>query len=71
MRGVLDYAEVNSNPASIKIKRGVKKKVTRFRPEQRDGLIKVLDTLDNSQVSYYFVLLMGCGLRPSVGKALH
>jgi len=65
IRGVLDYAEVIPNPAAFKIKKGTKKKIQRYKPKQREALMKEIDKMGDPQMSCYFALLFGCGLRPS------
>tara|TARA_R110002153_G_scaffold14440_3_gene52389 strand:+ start:2916 stop:3770 length:855 start_codon:yes stop_codon:yes gene_type:complete len=65
LRGVLDNAEVNPNPAAgIKLKKEQKKEVDRYNVKERDDLLAALD----GQNLVYFALLFGCGLRP--GEAL-
>jgi integrase len=65
LRNILNHAEVSPNPVEqVKIKRGQKVPVSRYTPHERSELLAQLD----GQVSVYFALLFGCGLRP--GEAL-
>lgn len=67
LRGVLDHAEVNPNPAdalTIRTRKSEKTKVHRHRPEQRTAIMQELDKLGDLQASCYFALLYGAGLRP-------
>ena len=65
LRGILDYAELSPNPAeSIKIPKSQRKKIDRYKPEERDKLLNSL----TGEVYVYFVILFGMGLRP--GEAL-
>lgn len=65
LRGVFDHAGVKPNPAAIKIKKGQKPKVQRFLPEERAAIMSAIDGMGDPQISAYFALLFGCGLRPS------
>ena len=60
LRGVFTHAEVQPNPANIKIKKQQKARIDRYRPEERDRLLSCLE----GQAKVYFALLFGCGLRP-------
>lgn len=64
LRGIFDHAGVTDNPAKIKLKKDPKRKIERFRPKERAAIIRELDRLNDPQVSAYFALLLGCGLRP-------
>lgn len=68
LRGVFDHAEVQPNPAAavkIKTRKSQKPKIERFRPHERDAIMAAIDAMGDPQVSGYFALLFGCGLRPS------
>ena len=61
LRGVLDHAEVQNNPAAvIKTKKSQKKPIERYRPVEREKLLSCL----SGDVYVYFALLFGCGFRP-------
>ncbi|MDX2349177.1 MAG: tyrosine-type recombinase/integrase [Porticoccus sp.] len=61
LRGVLDHAEVQPNPASgIRFKRQQKDDIERYTLDERDTLLKLL----TGQSRVYFAILFGCGLRP-------
>ena len=61
LRGVLDYAEVPTNPAGlIKVKKKQSKAIERYTPEERDKILNCF----SGDVYVYFALLFGCGLRP-------
>jgi integrase len=61
LRGVLDHAEVQNNPAAvIKTKNSQKKPIERYRPVEREKLLSCL----SGDVYVYFALLFGCGFRP-------
>jgi integrase len=66
IRGVFKFAEIDPNPAvGIKIKSKQKSKIERFRPDERQAILEVIqDTGDREHIAY-FALLFGCGLRPS------
>ena len=65
LRGVLDHAGINPNPASIKIKKQQKEAIKRYRPDERTALLSML----SGQNKVYFSLLLGCGLRTSEALA--
>lgn len=68
IRGVLDHAEINPNPASgIKLKRHQKEEIDRYTLTERDKLIDRLE----GQNKLYFAILFGCGLRPGEALALN
>lgn len=61
LRGVLDYAEVATNPAGlIKVKKKQSKPMERYTPEERDKILNCF----SGDIYVYFVLFFGCGLRP-------
>lgn len=61
LRGVLDFAGVDPNPAlKVKVKPGQKKPIQRYTPKERD---KVLERLEGP-AKVYFAIAFGCGLRP-------
>ena len=67
LRGVLDHAEVNPNPASgIRFKREQKEEIDRYTLAEANKLLSHLD----GQNKVYFALLFGCGLRPGEALAL-
>ncbi len=67
LRGVLDYAGVNPNPAlAVKVKPGQKPKVERYTPAERSTLISRLE----GHYKAFFAILFGCGLRPCEAIAL-
>lgn len=61
LRGVLDYAEVPTNPAGlIKVKKKQSKPMERYTPDERDKILNCF----SGDIYVYFVLFFGCGLRP-------
>lgn len=67
LRGVLDYAEVSPNPAlAVTVKRGQKKKIERYTPDERDLLLSRL----KGDCKVYFAIAFGTGMRPSEILAL-
>jgi integrase len=67
LSAVLNYAEVNPNPcAPIRIKRGQKAPVVRYRPAELDAVLAKL----KGEALVYFTLLAATGLRPSEALAL-
>lgn len=67
LRGVLDHAGANPNPArGIVIKRRQKEPVQRYTPQQRTAILAKLA----GQERVYFSLLFACGLRPGEALAL-
>jgi len=61
LKGIFDFANINPNPARLKMPRHQKQKVSRFLPQERELILSHLD----GQYRVYFALLFGCGLRPS------
>lgn len=67
LRGVLDHAKVNPNPAkAVQPKKGQKKPINRYTPDEREKLLTKL----SGDAKVYFSVLFGCGLRPSEAMAL-
>lgn len=61
LRGIFDHAEVTPNPAArIKPKLDQTAPKQRYRPEERDKLIKVME----GQAQAYFAMFFGTGMRP-------
>ncbi|MGB0732418.1 MAG: tyrosine-type recombinase/integrase [Pontibacterium sp.] len=60
LRGIFEFAGVNPNPGHFKIPKHQRKRIERFRPDERDLILSHLD----GQFRVYFALLFGCGLRP-------
>lgn len=67
LRGVLDHARINPNPAkAVQPKKGQRREVSRYTPDERSTLLSKL----NGDAKVYFSTLFGCGLRPSEALAL-
>lgn len=58
------YKHVDLTPPRLKLRKHQKTPVVRYKPKQRDKLIRAIQ----GQARLYFALLFGCGLRP--GEAL-